>query len=226
MGSTFIPSRCAKIDKVGSNVLIRGNMPLLGDDLHYAYDEIADASKVNIAARKLVEMPIIDNVGERAQFEPILRAFGVDPAIYPESYWPPWQQKGYEPNRRLGSMVTTEDGGHAGSVVWRPFEGLPAGEDPKVFLSSPGWDYAGFIDHVIEILHTEQDLAVYVHCQLGADRTGAFHIGYLMKMYGLTLTDASQMANASTSAGPPNADYQRLVTAYANTLPRPENRDD
>lgn len=220
MGSTFIPSRCAHIDTVGRNVLIRGNMPLLGDDLHYAYDEIAAAAGVDLASAKLVEMPIIDNVGERPEFEPLLRAFGVDPNIYPPTYWPPWTQEGYEPNRMLGNEVRTEGRGHIGSIVWRPFEGLPANTDPKEYLYSPGWDFSGFINHVIEILRVTLyiPIVVYVHCQLGADRTGAFHIGYLLKTRGLSLEQASATANASTSAGPPNADYQRLVAAYASTL--------
>jgi len=218
MGATFIPSRCAHIDTVGSNVLIRGNMPLLGDDLHYAYYEIAQASKVNLASKKLVEMPIIDNVGERTQFSALFRAFQVDPNIYPPAYWPPWLQDGYEPNKFLGTEVTTEGRSFPGSIVWRPFEGLPAGGDPKEFLSKPIWDYAGFVDHVISLLTTLENSAVYVHCQLGADRTGAFHIGYLMRSKGLSLADASAKANASTSAGAPNADYQRLVAAYASSL--------
>jgi hypothetical protein len=218
MGSTFIPSRCAHIDTVGTNVLIRGNMPLLGDDLHYAYDEIAQASKVHLTNYTLLEMPIIDNVGERAQFTPLMTAFGVDPNTYPPSYWPPWLQQGYQPNALLGTHVTAESGKYPGSVIWRPFEGLPAGSDPKEFLHNPIWDFAGFVDEVISLLGTRQNTAIYVHCQLGADRTGAFHIGYLMRKYGMSLTVASNKANTSTSAGPPNADYQRLVAAYAAEL--------
>lgn len=218
MGSTFIPSRCAHIDTVKDNVLIRGNMPLLGEDLHYAYNEIAEATKIDLTTRTLLEIPIIDNVGERAQFEPLMRAFGVDPDIYPSSYWPPWMQEGYEPNKLLGTGVTTEGAIHSGSAIWRPFEGMPAGADPKTYLYSPGWDFAGFVDHVIELLRTGSNLAIYVHCQLGADRTGAFHIGYLMRMHNVKLAEATIEADASTSAGPPNADYLRLVTAYAASL--------
>lgn len=218
MGSKFIPSRCAHIDTVGSNVLIRGNMPLLGDDLHYAYNEIATASKVDLSSKSLIEIPIIDNVGERAQFEPLMRAFGMDPDIFPSTYWPPWLQEGYEPNELLGIEVTTEGASHPGSLIWRPFEGLPEGQDPKEFLHFPIWDFAGFIDNVVHLLQTLKNAAIYVHCQLGADRTGAFHVGYLMKTQRLSLADASAKANSSTSAGPPNADYQRLIAVYAAEL--------
>ena len=218
MGSTFIPSSCAHIDTVGSNVLIRGNMPLTGGDLHYAYNEIEAASKVDLMARRLIEVPIIDNVGERGQFEPLMRAFGVDPAQFPETFWPWWQQPDYDPNNQHGTELTTEGFQRPGGVLWRPFEGLPEGVDPKLFLEAPGWDYAGFVEAIIALLGTCVDTAIYVHCQLGADRTGAFHIGYLMRSQGMDLTEASFMANGSTSAGPPNADYLRLVAAYARSL--------
>jgi hypothetical protein len=218
MGSTFIPGRCAHIDTVESNILIRGNMPLVDPDLHYAFDEIAAASKTDLFSRKLVEVPIIDNVGERAQWAAIMTSFGVDPDLFPASYWPTYLQPGWAPNAMLGTHLVTGGHTHPASVLWRPFEGLPVGEDPKLFLGSPGWDFAGFVDHIIELLNTMVDSAIYVHCQLGADRTGAFHIGYLMKSRGMDLKDAMSIAIASTSAGAPNADYLRLVTAYAETL--------
>lgn len=219
MGSTFIPSRCALIDTVGSNVLIRGNMPLVAPDLHYALEEIRDASGVNdLFHRRLIEVPIIDNVGERQQFSPILEAFNLDPDAYPTSFWPWWQQPGYKPNAFHGSNLTTEGHTIAGAVVWRPFEGLPPNTDPQGFLGPSEWDFSGFIDNLISVLKTETNAAVYIHCQLGADRTGAAHIGYLMRAKGVSLEAASAMANSSTSAGAPNADYQRLVEAYADQL--------
>jgi hypothetical protein len=219
MGSTFIPSRCAHIDSVGSNVLIRGNMPLIAPDMHYALNEIAEASKVtDLLSRKLVEVPIIDNVGERAQWAPIFTAFGVDPNLFPESFWPPYLQPGWNPNELLGTTITTEGHVFPGRILWRPFEGLPADVDAKVYLDWPGWDFSGFIDHVIELLATRTNSAIYVHCQLGADRTGAFHIGYLMKTRGMGLKEATAASLTYTSAGLPNADYLRLVSAYAVTL--------
>jgi hypothetical protein len=219
MGSTFIPGRCAHIDTVGSNVLIRGNMPLIAPDMHYALEEIEAASKVSLRNRDVIDVPIIDNVGERAQWTAILDAFGVDPNLFPTSFWPLYLQPGWQPNALLGSFLMTEGQTISGSILWRPFEGLPAGEDPKVYLGWPGWDFSGFIDHVVDLLHTLQNTAIYVHCQLGADRTGAFHIGYLMKTQNLNLKDATNLAVVSTSAGLPNADYMRLVAAYAKAMP-------
>lgn len=221
MGSTFISSRCAHIDTVGSNVLIRGNMPLIAPDMHYALTEIEAASGVDLSGMTLVEVPIIDNVGERDQFVPIVKAFSVDPDDYPTSFWPWWNQAGYDANGfHGGGTVKTEGRVQSGVLVWRPFEGLPVDTDPEVFLEAPGWDYSGFIDNLIDMMALLKNSAVYIHCQLGADRTGAAHIGYLMRGKGLNLADASALANGSTSAGAPNADYQRLVEAYATFLQR------
>lgn len=220
MGSTFIPSRCAKIDEVGPNVLIRGNMPLT-ESGSYALREVRDASGVaDLAERMLVEVPIIDNVGERAQFEAILRAFGASPGALPASCWP-WWVHGVDGNARRGGPLRTEGLEVDGFVLWRPFEGLPEGEDPAPFLGRPGWDFSGFLDTVASLMTTLDGAAIYVHCQLGADRTGAFHTGYLMRTRGIGLAEAAERADAATSAGPPNADYRRLLEAYAASLTTP-----
>ena len=218
MGSHFIPDRCVIVDMIGSNTLIRGNMPLIAPDDHYALSEISAASGVNMAGKRFIEIPIIDNVGERDQFAAIIQAFGVDPENYPTSFWPWWQQPGYNPDTQRGTILTTEGHSISGSFIWRPFEGLPANTDSDLFLYAPGWDFDGFITMVVDLLHTCEDTVIYVHCQLGADRTGAFHIGYLMNAHGLDLETAIKEASDATPAGAPNADYIRLVTAYADSF--------
>jgi hypothetical protein len=145
-----------------------------------------------------------------------MRAFGVDPAQFPASSWPWWVHH-VGGNATLGQYLKTEGRVLLGGLTWRPFEGLPQDADPQTFLHAPGWDYVGFVEHVDGLLNTMQNVVLYVHCQLGADRTGAFHIGHLMRQ-GLTLTEAVTKAGSYTSAGPPNADYMRLVMAYAVEL--------
>lgn len=219
MGSTFIASRCAKIDTVGTNVLIRGNMPLLGTDLHYAAREIQEASGVtDFLQRRIIDVPIIDNVGEREQFSAIMKAFGVNPSKFPMNFWPWWGEKAYDPNSFHGTTLSCEGHFGPGAVVWRPFEGLPAGGPVHEFLDKPYWDFSGFIDNIIHMLGMVKNAAVYVHCQLGADRTGAFDIGYRMKTRNLKFSEALAQASAATSAGKPNADYIRLSEAYAQAL--------
>jgi hypothetical protein len=221
MALPFIPDRCAHIDTVDGNVLIRGNLPLTGDDWHFAYKEIIAASGVDLTKFMLIDMPILDNIGERSSWASELSAFGAEPKQFPPSYWPPYTQKGYDPKALLGTgMLSTEGGLFLGHTDWAPFEGLPAGQDPTLYLDWPGWNFSGFVDNVIDMLKSMPKAAIYVHCMLGADRTGAFHIGYLMRSKGLSLKEASDIANKSTSAGPPNADYERLVAAYAKSLKR------
>lgn len=222
MGSLFLPDRCAHIDTVGSNVLIRGNMPLLvswrgglQERPHYALEEIRDASGVSdLLSRRFIEIPIIDNLGEWQQLEPLLLSFGLDPNDYPDTLWPWWQHADYDANALRGTTLTTEGHSIPGALCWRPFEGLPAQTDPTSFLTKD-WDFSGFIDNVIHLTRTLENSAIYVHCQLGADRTGAFHTGYLMRSRGLSLADAGKISNSATSAGEPNADYRRLLEAYS-----------
>jgi hypothetical protein len=192
-------------------------MPLVGPKLQYAYNEIQQASGLDLDRMSFVEVPIIDCVGESQQLTSIMKAFMIDvPRVFPPDFWPWWNHSGYDPNGFLGGHLVADGIEREGTVVWRPFEGLPPNTDPEVFLKAPGWDYCGFIDNLVQMMQKLKETAVYIHCQLGADRTGAAHIGYLMRSQGLSLSDASEIANRSTSAGPPNEDYQRLVEAYAS----------
>jgi len=89
-----------------------------------------------------------------------------------------------------------------------------------VFLSSPGWDFGGVVDKVIELFENSTNALIYFHCMLGADRTGALHSGYLMKAKGMSLKKAANITDNATSAHAPNADYVRLRAAYADTMPK------
>lgn len=214
---SFEPDRCAVIDNTEYNVLIRGNLPLESDGVTFAYDGIAKASGVDLSSYNLLTISLIDNVGERYMWAPELETFGAHPEQFPKTYWPPWMQSGYSPTAQLGDGAVS---GHPGHIVWWPFEGLPENTDPAQFLKSPGWDFSGHIEWITGLMNTcsTPKLAIYVHCTLGADRTGAFHIGYEMYAHGKTLDEAMKIGENATPAGAPNADYCRLVEAYSGIL--------
>lgn len=219
MSAVFDATRVAIVDKVGTNYLVRGNMPLIGSDSHFAYDEIFAASKIPEAPiKKFISISTIDNVSERSSWAAELKAFGVNENRYPKGYWPPYLQRSYNPKALLGSILSTEGKKKQGSVVWWPFEGLPAGEDPKVYLGSPGWNFSGLVDYTIRLLNTSNNLLLYFHCMLGADRTGAAMIGYLMKAKKMSFEAAFTQTSKMTSAGAPAPRYQSLIIAYAEQI--------
>jgi len=191
-------------------------MPIVGDDSHYAYDEIAFATGVDLETySQFISVSLIDNTGERDAWEHEVSAFGVDPDTFPKKEWPPYlHSDDWNPYLKLGTELVTEWKQITGSLIWWPIEGLPDKVNPNVFLTSPGWDLRGLIDHITSMLN-EPGTAVYVHCALGADRTGAVHAAWLINQQGLDAKTALDEAAQATSAGAPSADYRRLVAAYA-----------
>jgi hypothetical protein len=219
----FDPTRVSLVDQIArswpggpTNILVRGMDPAVSGS--FSYDDILNAVRglgVDPTGKKLVVVNVIDNVGERWAWGPEASAFGVDLSEWPTTDWPPYlNAKGWDPGAVFGSN-------DLGDLYWWPFEGLPENTDPALFLDSPGWDFSGVVDKVIDLLRTETDALIYFHCMLGADRTGALHTGYLLKEKGMELDAASKIADASTSAGSPNADYARLRAAYAASLKPP-----
>jgi len=209
----FDSSRVALVDTVGPSALIRGPMPLL--DGQFAYQGIAKASGLDLPGYPLLVVSLIDCTGERQMLTGELSAFG-QPNRWPPSYWPPFLQPGYDPRRHWGTSVTDETGApRPGSLAWWPIEGLAQGQDPAMLLRWPGYNMSGLVDWLILTLEGCPKTAVYVHCSLGADRTGAAIAGYLVKRRGMTADAALAEVSRQTSAGSPNADYVRLVRAYA-----------
>lgn len=221
----FDPTRVAVVDDAPERnaTLVRGMDPASTGifDAKSLLDAFTSKG-VQVNGRNLVVVNVIDNTGERWAWGPEMVTFGADTSSYPASQWPPYLNRpGWTPGKPVGDgkWVVGNVVGGRGDLYWWPFEGLPAGEDPKVFLTSPGWDFSGVVDLVVQLFQ-QPKVVVYFHCMLGADRTGALHTGYLMRAKGMTLAAASKVADTATSAHGPNEDYQRLRAAYAATLTR------
>lgn len=225
MPLAFDPTRIAIVDRDNTRevALVRGMNPATSGS--FAYEELGLALiryGLDIASRTLIVINVIDNVGERWAWSPEAEVFGVDPAVYPSSDWPPYVHRSHwDPAQPIGDgqwSVGSRTG--PGEFYWWPFEGLPENTDPEVFLKSPGWDFTGAVEFVDSLYRQSRRAVIYFHCMLGADRTGALHTGYLMRARGMSLTGASRVADSVTSAKGPNADYQRLREAYAVSLKR------
>ncbi len=210
----FFPDRVKVVDHVGQNALVRSCMPLVGDPYTFAYDELEAASGLPLAGREVVVFSLIDCVGEDYMLGPEMAAFGL--RVPPPSYWPPYLQAGWDPRRGEQCILRTEGRSVPATFYWWPIEGFAEGEDPRVYLTSPGWDLSGLVQAIASAMADQSGLpkAVVVHCTLGADRTGAAHTSYLVNK-GVPFEEACSVADSSTSAGSPNDDYRRLRAAYA-----------
>lgn len=216
----FLAERVGIVDRRDSTILVRGTEPLIGEDLHFAYNEIAAAIGVNLPDYDFIDVCLIDNVGERWAFAPEVKSFGIDPdKQFPTSYWPPYLQPGYNSKALIGTELTTEGKTVPGQMIWWPIEGVPKGQDGQTELHWPGWNFIGLVDYLIDLFGSFKQTVIYFHCMVGSDRTGAAHIGYLMKAKGMSL-DQAIAASKITQAPPPRNDYMDLVHAYAKYLGR------
>ncbi|OPZ38855.1 MAG: Dual specificity phosphatase, catalytic domain [Synergistetes bacterium ADurb.BinA166] len=212
----FDPARVALVDAVDGNYLIRGPVPIRSDG-SFAYSEISSAAGVDVSAGPLVVVSLIDCTGEHRMLADELAAFGL-PDQWGISYWPPYLQPGYDSKKLWGSCLSEHGVHRPASLIWWPIEGLADGQDPEDFLGWPGWNFSGLVDCMAGLLGSRSNVSLYVHCSLGADRTGAAVSGYLMKSKGLTADEALSEASIQTPAGSPSPDYVRLVRAYAASL--------
>jgi hypothetical protein len=215
----FIPGRLAVVDTVGTSTLIRGSEPLTSGGQFAYFEMVQLLPQVRFAGKTFVDVCLIDNVGERPDWQLEMTAFGQNPDEFPSKNWPPYQwQPDWDPAVPMGATLNYGSGSVPGSIVWWPIEGFDKGQDPTVYLTSPGWDFGGLVRNLNTILNVPDTIA-YVHCELGTDRTGAAVMGYYMKWKGMTYAEA--LAAASTGAPEiktPDKNYQNLAHAYAKTI--------
>lgn len=216
---TFDPDRFGVVT-AGPNLLLRGNIPLT-DQNGFAYEEIRTCvqatANVDLQNYHFMDVCLIDNVSERYMWTPEVTAFGVDPAKYPATYWPPWAQPKWLYGIPLGTgTVTTPGASHPGDLIWWPIEAPAVGEAPAQYLWAPGWYLDGLVNALCRWEKSKAPLALYVHCTLGADRTGAAIASYLVKTQKLTGEQAIAAVTQGTPAKvAPSPAYQRLISDYA-----------
>ena len=208
----FDPARVVLVDTVGQSLLIRGPVPILPDG-SFAYSEIGSKLGVDLSEYAFLDVSLIDCTGEHPMLLRELQAFDL-PDQWGVSYWPPYLQPGYDSRKLWGTHLNAGGGRHAASLIWWPIEGLADGQDPSDFVGWPGYIFSGLVSYVQELLEAGPKIALYAHCSLGADRTGALVAGYFVKEKGMSAEIALHAAS-QTPAGAPSPDYQRLVHAYA-----------
>lgn len=205
----FSPELVKVVSKLGPNTLIRGPMPLKADE-SFAFDEIGQATGLDLTQRLFVDVSLIDCTGEHAFLAAEMAAFGLTAPA--PSYWPPFLQPSYKPSR--GTETTL--GGHPAEFFWWPIEGIGEGADPAPMLGLPGYNFAGLVERLYQLMHDPSPKNIYIHCMLGADRTGALHGGYLLKRQE-PLSRVMKLIDC-TPAKLPTPDYIRLIEAYAASL--------
>ena len=160
--------------------------------------------------QSFIDVSVIDNVegGERDVWKPEMEAFGIDV----DATWPtnrpdiPPQFNQTSPPWNPGELHGDSD-----KVMWWQIEG---GKDSIVL--GPGvvsYNFIGYVERLVVL--NKMGIPIYVHCMNGTDRTGASVAAFAMRVMGYSLKQAFTLADSLKAAGTMNADYVKLVKAYA-----------
>lgn len=213
---SYDSTRTYVVQQTAGNVLVRGNIPLRGDGT-FAYDELNDAlgailPAFDLTAYTLIDISLIDNVGELLWLQDEFTAFGAGPV---PTAWPPFSQ-GVDIYKRYGTSVR----GHPGFLMWNPFEGC-ADESNCSSVEPSLFDFPGIVDNLNTLMTTRSKTVIYYHCMNGHDRAGSLTACYMMKYMGRTRQEAmydppSEGAMAMGHDWHPG--YGPLIEWYAGTI--------
>ena len=86
----------------------------------------------------------------------------------------------------------------------------------------PNEDMSSLLSHVIPYLVTlrsqNPNLRILFHCYAGISRSSTVAIAYLMKVYGLSLGEAFQLAQMKRSIVRPNPGFANALQAFINNM--------
>jgi hypothetical protein len=213
METVYNPKRTFVVNKVGSNFLVRGNLPL-DDDGNFAYDDLAKrlkADKITLSKMTLIDVSLIDNQGEAPELSAEFKAF--DETM--PSVWPP-VDKGFDIFKQFGSSVC----GHPGKLMWMPIQGC-ADQNNCTVVENPQYNFAGIVDHLQMLIEAGSNTVIYFHCMNGHDRAGSLTACYMMKHMGRSRDQAMNQpppGGAMAMKHDWKETYKPLIEWYAGTI--------
>eukprot|EP00753_Platysulcus_tardus_P001272 PLAT11228.2.p2 GENE.PLAT11228.2~~PLAT11228.2.p2 ORF type:complete len:251 (+),score=116.18 PLAT11228.2:26-754(+) len=175
-GNHFNPERLRFVDKVGQNLLFRGNLPL-NENLKFAWLDVVDTMQQRAAAAN-VTMPSDFHLVDFSLLTPLSPIN--QQHIQAEHAW-------FDDHSELGEWISAPVYGDAVS----PFL-INSNLRAAMMDHYPHWqidDFPSKLDHVRSLVETQGDrpVIVYFHCEAGVDRTGEMYGAYMMKYHGQTL---------------------------------------
>lgn len=214
MDTVYNPKRTFIVNQVGSNYLVRGNLPL-DDDGNFTYDALAKAlkaqGKITLSKMTLIDVSLIDNQGEAPELSAEFKAF--DENMPTE--WPPVYH-GFDIFQQFGSLIQ----GHPGKLMWMPIQGCA--DNANCQLVEPAqYNFAGIVDELQKLVTTGTNTVIYYHCMNGHDRAGSLTACYQMKHMGRTRDQAMNQPppdGAMAMKHDWKATYKPLIEWFAGTI--------